>query len=66
VCTVAHQPVRVEGLPGVQVPRPQSPLKAGTRVEVIDKTGETPYGRLGWAVDPEGNRFELRQPPPGR
>jgi hypothetical protein len=22
-------------------------------------------GRFGWAVDPEGNRFELWEPPPG-
>ncbi len=34
--------------------------------EVIDEIGETPYGRFGWAVDPEGNRFELWQPPAGR
>ena len=31
---------------------------------------EGPYddenGRFGWGVDPEGNRFELWQPPPGR
>jgi len=26
---------------------------------------ETENGRFGWAVDPEGNRFELWQPPPG-
>ncbi len=35
-------------------------------VEVIDEIGETPFGRFGWAVDPEGNRFELWQPPAGR
>jgi predicted enzyme related to lactoylglutathione lyase len=35
-------------------------------VEVIDDIGETPFGRFGWAVDPEGNRFELWQPPAGR
>jgi predicted enzyme related to lactoylglutathione lyase len=23
---------------------------------------EAPYGRFGWATDPEGNRFELWQP----
>ena len=31
-------------------------------VEVIDRTEEYEYGRFGWAVDPEGNRFELWQP----
>jgi predicted enzyme related to lactoylglutathione lyase len=27
---------------------------------------ESDHGRFGWAEDPEGNRFELWQPPPGR
>lgn len=35
---------------------------AGT--EVDDKVEDTEYGRFGWATDPEGNRFELWQPPP--
>ena len=30
---------------------------------VDDRIEEQPYGRFGWAVDPEGNRFELWQPP---
>jgi predicted enzyme related to lactoylglutathione lyase len=34
-------------------------------VEVIDALEEAEYGRFGWAVDPEGNRFELWEPPPG-
>jgi predicted enzyme related to lactoylglutathione lyase len=28
-------------------------------VEVVDRVEEYDYGRFGWAVDPEGNRFEL-------
>jgi predicted enzyme related to lactoylglutathione lyase len=35
-------------------------------VEVIDAVEESEQGRFGWAVDVEGNRFELWQPPPGR
>ncbi len=31
----------------------------------IDGPEETENGRFGWAVDPEGNRFELWQPPDG-
>jgi predicted enzyme related to lactoylglutathione lyase len=31
-------------------------------VEVDDRTENDPYGRFGWAVDPEGNRFELWEP----
>ena len=31
-------------------------------VEVDEKVDEQEYGRFGWAVDPEGNRFELWQP----
>jgi predicted enzyme related to lactoylglutathione lyase len=32
-------------------------------VQVDDRVEEHEYGRFGWAVDPEGNRFELWQPP---
>ena len=31
-------------------------------VEVDEKVAEQEFGRFGWAVDPEGNRFELWQP----
>ena len=31
-------------------------------VEVDGRVEETEQGRFGWAVDPEGNRFELWQP----
>ncbi len=31
-------------------------------VQVEDKTEDAPYGRFGWATDPEGNRFELWEP----
>jgi len=37
---------------------------AGT--EVDEGVHESEHGRFGWATDPEGNRFELWQPPPGR
>ena len=36
---------------------------AGTPVD--DRVEDTPFGRFGWATDPEGNRFELWQPAPG-
>lgn len=36
--------------------------EAGVQVE--DKVEEYEYGRFGWAVDPEGNRFELWEPAP--
>jgi predicted enzyme related to lactoylglutathione lyase len=39
-------------------------LRAGG-VEVIDAVEESEYGRHGWAVDPDGTRFELWEPPPG-
>jgi len=32
---------------------------------VDDKTDESEFGKLGWVTDPEGNRVELWQPPPG-
>ena len=31
-------------------------------VAVDDKFEESEFGRFGWAMDPEGNRFELWQP----
>ena len=33
------------------------------RVKVDDVVEESTYGRFGWAYDPEGNRFELWEPP---
>jgi predicted enzyme related to lactoylglutathione lyase len=33
-------------------------------VAVDDNVEESEFGRFGWASDPEGNRFELWQPPP--
>ena len=33
---------------------------AGAKVE--ETVQDEPYGRFGWATDPEGNRFELWEP----
>jgi predicted enzyme related to lactoylglutathione lyase len=33
--------------------------------DVDEKTEETEYGRFGWVMDPDGNRVELWEPPPG-
>ena len=33
--------------------------------EVLDKTDDSEYGKFGWVMDPEGNKVELWQPPPG-
>jgi predicted enzyme related to lactoylglutathione lyase len=30
--------------------------------QVEDRIEDYDYGRFGWVVDPEGNRFELWQP----
>ena len=34
-------------------------------VEVDEKLEESEFGRFGWAMDPDGNRLELWQPPAG-
>ncbi|MDX1622836.1 MAG: VOC family protein [Gemmatimonadota bacterium] len=34
--------------------------------DVDERIEEYEYGRFGWASDPEGNRFELWEPPTGR
>ena len=33
---------------------------------VMDKTEESEYGKFGWVIDPEGNKVELWEPPPGQ
>lgn len=33
---------------------------------VIEKTEESEYGKFGWVIDPEGNKVELWEPPPGQ
>ena len=35
-------------------------------VQVEEKVDESEYGKFGWAVDPEGNKIELWQPPEGQ
>ena len=32
---------------------------------VVDKTDDSEYGKFGWVIDPEGNKVELWEPPPG-
>jgi len=34
--------------------------------QVIDKVDESEYGKFGWVVDPDGNKIELWEPPPGQ
>ncbi len=33
---------------------------------VLDKTEESEYGKFAWVLDPEGNKVELWEPPPGQ
>lgn len=33
---------------------------------VLDKTEDGEYGKFGWVMDPEGNKVELWEPPPGQ
>lgn len=44
-------------------------LLAALRAEgcnVEDKVDESEFGKFGWVIDPEGNKIELWQPPPGQ
>jgi predicted enzyme related to lactoylglutathione lyase len=34
--------------------------------QVEDRTETSEFGKFGWVMDPEGNRVELWEPPPGR
>ncbi|MCA9176528.1 MAG: hypothetical protein KDB14_18700 [Planctomycetales bacterium] len=33
---------------------------------VLDRIDESEYGVFAWVIDPEGNKVELWQPPPGQ
>ena len=33
---------------------------------VVEKTDDSEYGKFGWVIDPEGNKVELWEPPPGQ
>jgi predicted enzyme related to lactoylglutathione lyase len=33
---------------------------------VLDKVDESEYGKFAWVIDPEGNKIELWEPPPGQ
>ncbi len=33
---------------------------------VLEKTDDSEMGKFGWVIDPEGNKVELWQPPPGQ
>jgi predicted enzyme related to lactoylglutathione lyase len=37
----------------------------GEGVQVDERIEESEFGRFGWAIDPEGHRFELWEPPAG-
>ena len=34
--------------------------------DVLPKIEESEYGKVAWVMDPEGNKVELWQPPPGQ
>ena len=34
--------------------------------QVLDKVDESEFGKFGWAVDPDGNKIELWEPPAGQ
>jgi predicted enzyme related to lactoylglutathione lyase len=33
---------------------------------VLEKTEESEYGKFGWVIDPDGNKIEVWEPPPGQ
>jgi predicted enzyme related to lactoylglutathione lyase len=34
--------------------------------QVLEQTESSEHGHFGWVIDPEGNKVELWQPPPGQ
>ena len=51
---------RVDDLPALLAALRAEGCEVDTRVE------ESEYGKFGWVQDPDGNRVELWQPPPGQ
>jgi catechol 2,3-dioxygenase-like lactoylglutathione lyase family enzyme len=46
-----------------------APLLEALRAEgcnVADKSDDSEYGKFGWVFDPDGNKIELWEPPPGK
>jgi predicted enzyme related to lactoylglutathione lyase len=33
---------------------------------VLNKRDDSEFGKFGWVIDPEGNKIELWEPPPGQ
>ena len=72
---------RVTGIGGIHFAPSTSTFMVNYRVEdlaallralreegcnVLEKTDDSEYGKFGWVRDPEGNKIELWQPPPGQ
>jgi predicted enzyme related to lactoylglutathione lyase len=51
---------RVEDLAGLLQALRQEGCK------VLEKTDDSEFGKFGWVMDPEGNKVELWEPPPGQ
>ena len=34
--------------------------------DVLEKVDDSAYGKFAWVIDPEGNKVELWEPPPGQ
>jgi predicted enzyme related to lactoylglutathione lyase len=34
--------------------------------DVLERSEESAFGKFGWVMDPEGNKVELWEPPPGQ
>ena len=51
---------RVEDLPALLQ------LLRAEGCNVLENMADSEYGKFGWVIDPEGNKVELWQPPPGQ
>jgi predicted enzyme related to lactoylglutathione lyase len=57
---------RVTGIGGICFEAQDAPALRTAGCEVDERIEGFEFGRLGWVMDPEGNRIELWQPPEGR
>jgi len=60
--------LRAEGCEVIEAPRPAGSEGPEASADSDEPTAgvTTEYGKFGWVMDPEGNKIELWEPPPGR
>ncbi|HSC28939.1 MAG TPA: VOC family protein [Vicinamibacterales bacterium] len=57
---------RVTGIGGIFFKSKDPKALGDEGCQVLEKTDDSEDGKFGWVRDPEGNKIELWEPPPGQ